>query len=299
MVEAVEEVMKWLIVGGSGQLAHAMRTELASAGVECVCLDRGALDITDDESVQATLDLLEPDVILNAAAWTDVDGAEVAEGKAHEINAIGAASLASASLKRRAKFIQPSTDYVFSGKANRPWGENDPINPASAYGRSKADGERLVQEIYPEGSYIVRTAWLYSPWGKNFVKTMARLALQDSNAVRVVNDQVGQPTSALDLAAQIRKMIDCEVPAGIYHGTNSGEATWFDFARSIFTLIGADSERVIPIATKDFPRLAARPQYSVLGHQRWVDVDMKPMRHWQEALTSAMPAIVDAVGVGE
>jgi dTDP-4-dehydrorhamnose reductase len=201
-------------------------------------------------------------------------------------------------LDHGARFVQPSTDYVFSGKGERPWRESDPVNPTSAYGRSKAEGERLVQEIYPESSFIVRTAWLYSPWGKNFVKTMVRLAQQDSSAVQVVSDQVGQPTSAVDLAKQIRKMIYQQVPAGIYHGTNSGETTWFELARSVFTLVGADSERVIPVATKDFPRSAARPQYSVLGHERWADVGIEPMRTWLEALTSVMPAIVDADSVG-
>lgn len=299
MVETVKEKMKWLIVGGDGQLAHAMRAELASADVEYVSLDRGRLDITDGDQVGETLNAIKPGVVLNTAAWTDVDGAEAAEAQAHQINAIGAAVLAGACLKQGSKFVQLSTDYVFSGIANTPWRENDPLNPFSAYGRTKAEGERLVQEIYPEGSYIVRTAWLYSPWGKNFVKTMIRLALQDTNTVRVVYDQVGQPTSALDLAAQIRKMIHLEVPAGIYHGTNSGETTWFDLARCIFILAGADSERVIPVATSDFPRPAARPQYSVLGHEQWANVGMKPMRFWLEALTSAMPAIVDAVSVGE
>jgi len=298
-VEAIKEKMRWLIVGGDGQIAHAMRDVLGRARVELVSLNRGELDITNQEQVREAFISIEPSVVLNGAAWTDVDGAEAVEAQAYQINAIGASLLAGACLSQSARFIQPSTDYVFSGIANTPWRESESTDPISAYGRTKAEGERLVRSIYPDGSYIVRTAWLYSPWGENFVKTMVRKALDDSNIVRVVTDQIGQPTSALDLAEQIRRMILQGVPAGTYHGTNSGETTWFDLARSIFNLVGADCERVIPVVTADFPRPAKRPHYSVLGHDQWVRVGMKPMRPWLEALTSAMPAIVKAVAVGE
>jgi dTDP-4-dehydrorhamnose reductase len=299
MVETVKEKLKWLVVGGDGQLAHAIQAELARAGIEYISLDRERLDVTNDAQVGETLNAIKPDVVFNAAAWTDVDGAEVAEDQAHQINAIGVAVLAGACQKLGSKLVQISTDYVFSGIASTPWRENDALNPFSAYGRTKAEGEQFARAIYPEGSYIVRTAWLYSPWGGNFVKTMIQLAVQDTNTVRVVHDQMGQPTSAFDLAVQIRQMIHLEVPAGIYHGTNSGETTWFDLARSIFTLVGADSERVIPMATLDSPRAAPRPQYSVLGHEQWVEVGMKPMRPWLEALISAMPSLVDVVNVRE
>jgi dTDP-4-dehydrorhamnose reductase len=295
MVETIKENLKWLVVGGDGQLAHAMQAELAYAGIRHISLGREILDVSNDAQVLETLNAIKPDIVFNAAAWTDVDGAEVAEAKAHQVNAVGAAVLASACQKLGSKFVQVSTDYVFSGIASTPWQENAELNPLSAYGRTKAEGEQFAREIYPEGTYIVRTAWLYSPWGENFVNTMIRMALQDSHTLKVVNDQMGQPTSASDLAEQILQMIQMEVPAGIYHGTNSGATSWFELARFIFTHVGAESERVVPVATSDFPRAARRPQYSVLGHDRWDEVGMKPLRSWQEALTAAIPSLVDVL----
>lgn len=294
-----KEQMKWLVVGGNGQLGRAMQAELSKSGIEVLSLDRSQLDITNKNEIMHIFKEELPDVVLNAAAWTNVDDAEGAEEDARLVNAYGPGLLAKACSLIDAKFVHISTDYVFSGVSKKPWAEGEVLAPVSAYGRMKAEGEQLVQEFYGRGSFIVRTAWLYSPWGGNFVKTMVRLALRETRLVDVVNDQIGQPTSALDLAAQIHQMIDRDVAPGIYHGTNSGQATWFEFARYIFELSGADRNRVQPVDSAHYPRSAKRPSYSVLGHQHWLDEGMVPMRDWRDALKDVLPAIINAVNLGE
>lgn len=296
---SVKKPMKWLILGGNGQLGRAMQAELPMFEATFVALDRSQLDITDGFEVSRVFGSEKPDMVMNAAAWTNVDAAEGNEEAAGLVNAFGAGLVARECEVIGAKLVHVSTDFVFSGAAEIPWAEDSTPAPISAYGRTKAEAERLVRESLPNDSFIVRTAWLYSPWGKNFVKTMVRLALQESRVVEVVNDQIGQPTSALDLASQVCKMIEYDVSPGIYHGTNSGQATWFELAKTIFELSGADPERVIPIVSAQYPQLAKRPSYSVLGHQRWIDEGMTPMRGWREALEDVLPAVISAVDLGE
>lgn len=291
--------MKWLIVGGEGQLGRSMQAELAFAGIEFLALNRAQLDITNENEVMRVFDQVQPGVVLNAAAWTSVDEAESMESDARLVNAYGPSLLAKACSIIDSKFVHISTDYVFSGISHKPCSETEALDPVSAYGRTKAEGERLVQDSYRQGSFIVRTAWLYSPWGQNFVKTMVRLALRETKTVEVVNDQIGQPTSALDLARQIHQMIGRGVTPGIYHGTNSGRATWFDFAREIFLLSDADPDRVIPVDSSKYVRPAKRPAYSVLGHDGWIRAGIQPMQDWREALKETMPAIISAASLEE
>jgi dTDP-4-dehydrorhamnose reductase len=238
---------------------------------------------------------LSPKIIINCAAWTDVDGAEGDEMLAYRVNSDGSENVALAAKQCGAKLIHISTDYVFSGESQNPWQVTDEINPQTTYGRTKADGERRVFTAYPENSSVVRTAWLYSPWGKNFAKKMTQLALNGDDEVRVVNDQTGQPTSAKDLAKQIVELVLSGAPVGIYHGTNSGQATWFEFAREIFKFAGVDVSRVIPVSATDFPRPAKRPAYSVLSHDAWAGTSVPEMRNWKMALEEAMPTIISAV----
>ena len=287
--------MTWLIVGGNGQLGRAMQAELFIHGIEFLSLDHAQLDITNEVEIRSVLRSARPNIVLNAAAWTRVDDAEGSETEARKVNAFGAGCLAKNCLLINSKLVHISTDYVFSGFSNNPWSEGDDVNPISAYGRTKAEGEVLVQELSQHEALIVRTAWLYSPWGKNFAKTMLRLALHETRKVEVVSDQIGQPTSAKDLVRQIRKMVDANVPPGIYHGTNGGEATWFDFAREIFSIAGADPKRVIPVESSKYMRVAKPPSYSVLGHNMWVKVEMKPMNNWNDALKEAMPSIISSL----
>jgi dTDP-4-dehydrorhamnose reductase len=287
--------MTWLITGSSGQLGIAVSEELDSRGLVFEAFGSKDLDITQDLIVRDLVSRVSPRVIINCAAWTDVDAAETSEALALKVNSDGAENIALAAKNCGAKLIHVSTDYVFSGESETPWQVADEIDPQSAYGRTKADGEGRVLGAYPENSSIVRTAWLYSPWSKNFAKTISRLALNGDDEVRVVNDQMGQPTSATDLAKQLVQLSLSSSPAGIYHGTNSGQATWFDFAREVFKLSGADVNRVIPVSSSEYLRPAKRPSYSVLSHDSWAKTTINPMRDWRIALIDAMPAIISAV----
>jgi len=287
--------MTWLITGGSGQLGIALSEELDSRGLVFTAFGSKDLDITQGSIVRDLVSQVSPTVIINCAAWTDVDAAETNEVLASKVNRDGAENIALAAKGCGAKLIHVSTDYVFSGESETPWQVADEINPQSAYGRTKADGEGRVLGTYPENSSIVRTAWLYSPWGKNFAKTMTRLALNGDGEVRVVNDQIGQATSATDLAKQLVELSLSSSPAEIYHGTNSGQATWFEFAQEIVKLSGADVNRVVPVSSSEYQRPAKRPSYSVLSHDSWAKTTIKPMRDWRIALIDAMPAIISAV----
>ena len=287
--------MSWLITGSSGQLGTALTQELSSRGLPFTPTVSRDLDITQNPLVQKFVGQLAPNVIINCAAWTDVDGAESNKELAARVNSDGAENLAIAAKNCGAKLIHVSTDYVFSGITHEPWLEDSLKNPQSSYGRTKADGEDCVLRAYPENSMIIRTAWLYSPWGKNFAKTMTRLALDGKSEVRVVNDQNGQPTSATDLANQIISLALSQTTTGIFHGTNSGEATWFDFAVEIFKIVGADPNRVAPVSSSEYPQQAKRPSFSVLSHDAWKKTSVEPMRDWRHALVDAMPEIVFAV----
>jgi dTDP-4-dehydrorhamnose reductase len=291
--------MSWLITGSSGQLGIAVTQELVKLNIAFDAWSSKDLDITESSRVREAIEKLAPTVIINCAAWTDVDGAESHEIDASRVNRDGPEHLAAAAKQSNSKLIHVSTDYVFSGKSQTPWQIADEINPQSAYGRTKAQGESRVLVSHPENSFVVRTAWLYSPWGKNFAKTMAKLAIKSEGEVRVVNDQVGQPTSASDLAKQLVELGISTSPAGIYHGTNSGQATWFEFAQEIFKLAGADVGRVTRVSSSEYPRPAKRPSYSVLSHDAWANTAVKPLRDWRIALTQAMPAIISAVKAEE
>ena len=287
--------MTWLITGASGQLGLALQEVLIQRGIDIVGANSSELDITKPLIVNQLVGFTNPSVIINTAAWTDVDGAESNESAAYSVNSLGPQNLAIAARKVDARLVQISTDYVFSGDASTPWSENAANNPQTVYGSTKSKGENFVLTSLPLNSYVVRTAWLYSPKGKNFAKTMVNLALNQLDEVRVVNDQIGQPTVAGDLAKQIVDLVLSEAPAGIYHGTNSGQATWFEFAQEIFRLAGADVARVIPVSSSEFPSPAKRPAYSVLSHDAWAGTSVPEMRNWKIALEAAMPAIISAV----
>jgi dTDP-4-dehydrorhamnose reductase len=264
-------------------------TELipALAGRDVTALGRADLDITDAGAVDAAV--AGHDVVINAAAYTRVDDAETHEVEAHAVNATGAGLLAEAARRHGARIVQLSTDYVFDGTATSPYPEDTPRHPVSAYGRTKAEGERLVLAAHPEGAVIVRTAWLYGAGGANFAKTMRRLAV-DRPEIAVVTDEIGQPTWTGDLADRIVALLDANAPAGIYHGTNSGQASWFEFARAVFSESGLDPERITPTDSASFVRPAPRPAYSVLGHDAWARTGLAPMRDWREALHDAARA---------
>jgi dTDP-4-dehydrorhamnose reductase len=291
MVARSQEEMKWLIVGG-GQLAKSLEAELITNNTAFISLTRSQLDISDKNQVNDVLFDERPNVVVNAAAWTKVDLAETHESEARIVNALGPEFLAQASMQIESSFVQISTDYVFSGLSRTPWNENAVTAPGSAYGRTKAEGEYRVLKAYPQGTKVLRTAWLYSQYGKNFVKTIAKVALEESRTIEVVSDQIGQPTSAYDLASHIRLLVEANARPGIYHGTNAGSASWFDLAQFVFNFCGADPERVKPCNTINEARIAIRPHYSVLGHEKWLEEGLMPMRDWRIALEDALPTII-------
>jgi dTDP-4-dehydrorhamnose reductase len=261
-------------------------TDLLSAldGRDATGLTRSQLDVTDAQAVAEATEGF--DVIVNAAAYTKVDDAETHEDEAHSINALGAGNLARAAGRHGSTLVQVSTDYVFDGTATSPYPEDAPLNPVSAYGRTKAEGERLALELNSGATFIVRTAWLYGQHGPNFAKTMLRLAAE-RDTVDVVTDQLGQPTWTGDLAGRIVALLDSGAPAGIFHGTNSGVASWFEFAKAVFELGGHDPDRVKPTESARFVRPAPRPAYSVLGHDAWGRAGLPPLRDWKTALRDA------------
>ena len=291
---------RWLVTGAAGMLGRELTSLLGARGEDFTSLTRADLDITDLTAVVELVDSVQPDVVVNCAAWTGVDAAEDHEEEARAVNCLGAANVAAACAKAGALLVHPSTDYVFDGHASAPYAENAPTAPAGAYGRTKLAGEQAVQGALPDASYIVRTAWLYGAHGKNFVKTMLRLAANGTTP-GVVADQHGQPTWTVDVAAQILALIDRSAPPGIYHATSAGQTTWFGFAAEIFKLYqnqnqNEDSERPLvsptPITTADYPTPAKRPAYSVLAHDAWHAAGITPIGDWKEALTRAFPAIV-------
>jgi dTDP-4-dehydrorhamnose reductase len=282
--------MRWLITGAGGMLGTDVVAVLdALAGEDVVAADRTRLDVTDLAAVRAAV--AGVDVVINAAAWTDVDGAEAAEDSAYAVNATGAGNLAIAAGDAGARLVHVSTDYVFAGTADAPYAEDAPLAPRSAYGRTKAAGEQAVRALLPERSLIVRTAWVYGAHGGNFVRTMARLAGEREH-VDVVDDQTGAPTWSRELAGLLVELVRRGAPAGIYHGTSGGATTWCGLARAVFEELGLDPSRVRPTTTDRFPRPAARPAYSVLGHDALRAAGIEPLGDWREMLHRAAPAVL-------
>ena len=280
--------LRWAVVGAGGMLAADVIPLLGGRDVRT--FTRQQLDICDPAAVRTAL--AEVDVVVNCAAYTAVDDAETHEDEALAINAQGAGNLAVTCAAAGAKLVHLSTDYVFAGDAADPYSESSPRDPKTAYGRTKAAGEIAVQAVLAESSWIIRTAWLYGSHGPNFVSTMKRLE-SERDTIDVVDDQRGQPTWTKDLAERIVQTVDRDLPPGIYHATNSGSASWYELARAVFELLGADPARVRPTTTDMFPRPAQRPAFSVLGHDGWIAAGMPPMRPWQEALVAAAPELLD------
>jgi dTDP-4-dehydrorhamnose reductase len=281
---------RWLVTGAGGMLGRDLVAVLGGRpDIGLTAADRSGLDVTDAAAVAEAVP--GHDVVINAAAWTDVDGAEVAEDRASAVNGTAVDHLARACGKTGARLLQVSTDYVFPGNGRSPYPEDAPTGPINAYGRGKLAGELAVREHLPEHGYVVRTAWLYGEHGRNFVTTMLDLA-DRRDSVEVVDDQYGQPTWSFALARRLVELADGALagtaPPGAYHATARGETTWFGLARAIFAEAGLDPARVRPTTSDRFPRPAPRPGYSVLGHDRWALASLPPMADWREDLATAM-----------
>ncbi|WP_322747595.1 MULTISPECIES: dTDP-4-dehydrorhamnose reductase [unclassified Frankia] len=290
-----------MVTGAGGQLGADLcqllesdKRVLAWAG-----FTRAEFDVTDAARVRAVIaDQARPAkiqgglVVVNTAAWTDVDGAESDETGAYAANAAAPAQLAAACAEVGATLVHVSTDYVFDGTADKPYEADAPTAPRSAYGRTKLAGEQAVLALCPS-AYVVRTAWVYGASGRNFVRTIAKLAAE-RDTLSVVDDQQGSPTWAVDLAAGLIELAASGVRPGIYHCTGGGDTTWYGFARAIVTELGMDPAKVTPTTTDAFPRPAPRPAYSVLSSRSWSDAGLTPLRPWRDALAAAFPQITPA-----
>lgn len=271
---------RYFITGCNGQLGRAFNMLLADEkDIVIKNTDVDTLDITDEIQVMEKVVAFQPTVILNCAAHTAVDACEQDRDNAYRINALGAENLAKAAEKSGAVMVQVSTDYVFPGDADTPYVETSPTGPQSVYGETKLAGERAVQEICSR-YYIVRTAWLYGD-GKNFVRTMLNLS-QTHDTLTVVCDQLGSPTSAMELARMILHILPSG-EYGIYHGTCEGEVTWDDFARTIFKKKGISTD-VKSVTSEEYNAAAKRPAYSVLENAKLNSMGSYRMKHWEDAL---------------
>lgn len=267
--------MRVLITGAAGMLGQDLRSACQAAGHEPIALSRDGLDIADPAAVQTAFVRVAPDVVVNCAAWTDVDGAESDPARATAINGHGAGNVARAAAGAGAWTVQISSDYVFNGAKRAPYVESDATDPLSAYGASKLDGELAVAREAPDSHTIVRSSWLFGSGGRCFPKTILRLA-SERDQLGIVDDQVGTPTFTGHLARALVQLVEAP-PLGLLHVACAGHCSWFEFAREIVAASGAACD-VRPIATADYPLPAPRPPYSALGSERgapelpsWVD----------------------------
>lgn len=278
---------KIMVAGATGQLGMELQ-QLAPlfTGFEFFFFGRAEMDIVHRDVVEKKISEIKPDYLINCAAYTAVDKAETDETNAYAANSDAPSYLAEACADRGVKFIHISTDYVFDGSASKPYKEHDPVNPANVYGQSKLKGEEQVLHNNKE-AIIIRTAWVYSSFGNNFVKTMLRL-MSNRPEIGVVNDQYGTPTYAADLAEAILQIIQSGkwVP-GIYHFSNEGVITWFDFAREIKNLSNF-SCIVNAITTEQYPTPAKRPAYSVFDKSKIVETFGLQLKNWRESLKTCM-----------
>lgn len=275
-------MVKILITGAYSQLGKELVRKLCHSH-SLISLGKRELDITKQEQVESVISHYKPQYIIHTAALTSVEKCEIERKKAFEVNALGAGIVAQAADKVDARMFYISTDYVFDGKKQSPYTEEDKPNPLSIYGMSKSLGERLV--LLFNNASIIRTSWLYGHDGANFVKTMLQLA-KKCKEVKVVNDQIGCPTYVSDLADAIIQLLEKE--NGIYHVSNSGYCSWYTFAQTIFEEAGYDGRIVKPVTTKEYGSICPRPPYSVMEQNALLKQGIKPLRHWTEALNEFM-----------
>ncbi len=272
-----------VITGAGGQLGRA----LADRAPEAVALGRADLDITDADAVAAAV--RSGDVVLNCAAYTAVDAAESNRVAALAGNATGPGILAARCREIGARLVHISTDYVFDGTGDRPYEPADPTGPTSVYGSTKLAGEQAVLRADPQAA-IVRTAWVYTGYRGDFVATMRRLEAE-RETISVVDDQVGSPTYAPDLAAGLLELVAQQANPGVVHAAGGGAVSRFELARAVFAELGADPDRVRPCGSADFPTPARRPAYSVLSNRSWIAAGLTPLRQWRDALSEALSEV--------
>lgn len=281
--------MKVLVTGVKGQLGYDVVGELEKRGLEAVGVDIEEMDITDAGSVDRVLRQSAPDAVIHCAAYTAVDAAEDNEALCRRVNADGTRNIAKVCRELDIKMIYISTDYVFSGQGERPWEPEDERDPQSVYGQTKYEGELAVQELL-EKYFIVRIAWVFGVNGKNFVRTMLKLS-ESHDTITVVNDQFGSPTYTYDLARLLVDMVQTE-KYGIYHATNEGICSWYDFACAIFREAGI-SMNVKPVSSAEYGAKASRPANSRMSKEKLTENGFKRLPTWQDALKRYLDIILE------
>lgn len=274
-----------LVTGASGQLGQAIQFVAGNyPSIQFTFCSSSDLDITNKDNCKTVFNSIKPDFCINAAAYTAVDKAESEPEKAHLINCIGAKNLAETCKEFDTKLIHISTDFVFDGSKNAPYNEADLPNPKGVYGRTKLEGEKAIQETF-DAYFIIRTSWVYSQFANNFMKTMLRLA-SERTSLNVVNDQIGTPTNAVDLANAILKIVESKTSQGqygIYNFSNEGQCSWFDFAKKIFEVNHVKID-LNPIPTTQFPTPAERPKYSVLDKMKFKNTFGIAIQSWENSI---------------
>lgn len=272
--------MKVLVTGVKGQLGHDVMNELAKRDIQSVGVDIDEMDVTDGASVERVIREAAPDAVIHCAAYTAVDAAEENEALCRRVNAEGPRNIAAVCRALDIKMLYISTDYVFSGDGDRPWEPEDEKKPQSVYGQTKYEGELAVQELLDK-YFIVRIAWVFGMNGKNFVKTMLKLA-ENHDTIRVVNDQFGSPTYTYDLARLLADMVTTD-KYGVYHATNEGICSWYEFACAIFKEAGV-SVNVVPVTTAEYGAKAKRPANSRMNKDKLTQMGFEKLPPWQDAL---------------
>jgi dTDP-4-dehydrorhamnose reductase len=289
-------VQSLLLVGAKGMLA-SMVAKRAPANYAITAVDLPDFDMTDRVQVLFYVEKMQPDVIINCAAYTQVDRCETEHEIAESVNGLAVGHLAEAAKRVAATLVHISTDYVFDGQKDTPYLEGDPVNPQSTYGRSKLMGEQAILTSGIEKYFIVRTSWLFGPGGSNFVETILRLAAE-RNDLRIVADQVGSPTYTADLAEAIFKLLDLPAnpqppapcPFGVYHFSNAGQCTWYEFAKEIIAQatqagLSLKVKNIMPIKTEEYPLPAPRPAYSVFDKRKYIQATGQAIPHWRSGLS--------------
>ncbi|CAM8620271.1 dTDP-4-dehydrorhamnose reductase [Candidatus Planktophila dulcis] len=283
-----------LILGGSGILGSSLVNECKLGNVSYAAPGSSDLDITKLNEIQHYFTLHQPSAIVNCAAWTDVEKSEIEFQKASELNADAVKNLALTAKQAEIPLIHISTDYVFDGAKEGRYSENDQTSPINGYGVTKLQGENYLLELLPESAYIIRTSWLYGTSGKNFVKSILRKALAQER-IQVVADQVGSPTNSEDLARGILGILTKRPQEGVYHFSNRGQISWYEFAVKIYELAESDVRLVEPIASQTYSSLVKRPSNTVLSTVKWDTADITKITAWEESLRNILPKMLESL----